>query len=306
MDAPDAARRYLRPVVGQSTWEYAHDVKTALRKARQQRVIRSQPPPPPPAPLTDEQIVARAKELEAERARREWAEKTKSLTELAKHFKTDKWGNHFYTSHYQRHLEHVRSKPINLLEIGIGGYRRDGAGGASLRMWKHFFPKARIVGIDIEDKKFVEEDRITVYQGDQTDAGLLRRMHEECGPFDVVIDDGSHRPAHIIATFQVLFPLLAANGIYVVEDTQTSYWPEWGGSEDVNDPATSMAMLKRLCDGLNYEEFVDESYQPSYEDLHVVSVTFYHNLAFIQKGINQEGTRRRHILRKRYAEEAAS
>ena len=126
-------------------------------------------------------------------------------------------------------------------------------------------------------------------------------MHEEVGPFDVIIDDGSHRSEHIRATFAILFPLLTPNGVYVVEDVQTSYWPERGGSEDIDDPNTSMALLKSLCDGLNYEEFVDESYEPTYSDLHVVGVHFYHNMVVIEKGTNLEGTARRKILRARYA-----
>ena len=223
------------------------------------------------------------------------------LTQLAIRFRTDKWGDHRYTPHYQRHFAHLRDRPINLLEIGIGGYARDGQGGASLRMWKHFFARGNIYGLDIQDKSFVEEPRIRVFQGDQSDPDLLTSIVEEAGRLDVIIDDGSHVPEHIIATFKVLFPLLADDGIYVVEDTQTSYWPEWGGSAEVDDPGTSMAMLKRLADGLNYEEFVTEPYEPSYTDLNIVGVSFYHNLAFIQKGHNAEGTRKRKILRKRYS-----
>jgi hypothetical protein len=223
------------------------------------------------------------------------------LTPLATRFRTDKWGNHRYTPHYHQHLRHLRDQPINLLEIGIGGYAREGQGGASLRMWKHYFPKGSIYGLDIQDKSFVEEPRIRVFQGDQSDAELLTSIVDEVGPFDVIIDDGSHRPEHVIASFEILFPLLAENGIYAVEDTQTSYWPEWGGSADPEDPRTSMAMLKRLTDGLNYEEFVTEPYEPSYTDVNIVGVHFYHNLVLIEKGHNAEGTRKRQVLRKRYS-----
>src|SRR3954453_17271528 len=154
------------------------------------------------------------------------------LTELAKEFGTDKWGRHFYTPHYQRHLEHLRRREFMLLEIGIGGYRRTGEGGASLRMWKHFFPKAQIVGLDLVDKSFVEEPRIKTYEGSQVDPEVLDRIVAEQGRPQVVVDDGSHRPEHIRETFRLLFPLLADDGIYAIEDTQTSYWPLWGGSMD--------------------------------------------------------------------------
>jgi cephalosporin hydroxylase len=272
-------RNVVRPLVGERVW--------GLMRARAGRIRRQQ----------RDRVAAR----ERRAAERELQAMSGDLTKLAVHFGTDKWGAHRYTQHYQRHLEHLRHKPVKMLEIGIGGYSRAGQGGASLRMWKHFFPQGQIVGLDLQDKSFVEEPRIKAYRGDQTDPELLRRIVDESGPFDVIIDDGSHQPAHIIASFGILFPLLADDGIYVVEDTQTSYWPEWGGSEDIKDEATSMAFLKRMTDGLNYEEFVDESYNPSYSDTHIIGLHFYHNLVFIEKGTNAEGTRKKGILRKRYA-----
>ncbi len=225
------------------------------------------------------------------------------LTELAQEFGTDKFGTHRYTPHYQRHLEHLREREFTMLEIGIGGYARSGKGGASLRMWKHFFPKAQIIGLDIHDKSFVAAERIKAIQGSQVDEDLLHRIVEEDGPLEVVIDDGSHRPHHIRETFRILFPLLAPHGIYAIEDTQTSYWPEWGGSEDRQDPTTTLALVKDLLDGLHHEEFVDEPpYEPTYTDLHVVGVHVYHNLVIIEKGDNTEGTNKRRVLKARYAE----
>lgn len=211
------------------------------------------------------------------------------LTELAQEFRTDKWGRHFYTPHYQRHLEHLRGEKFLLLEIGIGGYAREGQGGKSLRMWKNFFPRAQIVGLDIEDKSFVDGRRIQSYMGSQTDPEVLDRIVAEQGRPQVVIDDGSHRPEHIRETFRLLFPVLADDGIYCIEDTQTSYWPRWGGSQDRHDPTTTMALVKDLLDGLNHEEFLDQDYEPTYSDRHVIAIHAYHNLVIIEKGRNNEG-----------------
>lgn len=224
------------------------------------------------------------------------------LIALAKHFGTDKWGAHRYAQHYQRHFAPLRDRPLTLLEIGIGGYSRSGQGGASLRMWKHYFPRGAIYGLDIHDKSFVEEPRIRTFRGDQSDPDLLAKIVAEIGPPDIVIDDGSHQVKHVLATFEILFPMLAPDGIYVVEDTQTSYWPEYGGAESPDDPHTSMARLKALVDGLNYEEFVAEDHSASYTDLHVTGAHYYHNLVVIEKGINREGTRKKAILKKRYAD----
>lgn len=224
-----------------------------------------------------------------------------SLSALAIRFRSDKWGQHWYTRHYERHLGHLKHQRFTLLEIGIGGYSRPGAGGASIRMWEAYFPRAQIIGLDVQDKAFLDGGRIRTYQGSQTDPNLLRRIVEEAGGVRVVVDDGSHRPEHIRTSFDVLFPLLEDGGIYAIEDTQTSYWPEFGGSEDHGDRTTTMGLVKDLVDGLNYEEYVDESYEPSYTDLHVVAVHAYHNLVFIEKGPNVEGTNRRRILHRRYA-----
>ena len=225
-----------------------------------------------------------------------------NLSQLALLFGTDKQGSHYYTRHYQHHFDALRQKPLNVLEVGIGGYDDPTAGGESLRMWKAFFPKSRIYGIDIHDKSHHDEARIKTFRGSQSDAGFLRRVAEQIGTIDIVIDDGSHINEHVITTFKVLFPLLSPQGIYAVEDTQTSYWSEidgvqWGGSSALNAPHTSMNFFKSLVDGLNYEEFTLDGYQPTYFDKHIVAMHFYHNLVFISKGRNDEGGYRGYLIK---------
>jgi voltage-gated potassium channel Kch len=215
----------------------------------------------------------------------------RDLAKLAILSGTDKWGEHWYTAHYARHFAHLRQRPITLLEIGVGGYDKPEHGGGSLRMWRRYFPKGKIVGLDYYDKTRHAEKRIRIYQGDQSDETLLRRIVAEVGRPDIVIDDGSHQNHHVIKSFEVLFPLLAEDGIYVIEDTQTAYWPDFGGSsDDLLTAPTSMCLLKRLADGLNYQEFRQPGYVPSYFDRHITGLHFYHNLVFVQKGNNTEGS----------------
>lgn len=209
-----------------------------------------------------------------------------NLPQLARLYGTDKWGNHWYAQHYQRHFEALRRRPITILEIGIGGENKPGAGGASLKMWKRFFPKAAVFGVDLYDKSNLEEDRIRILQGDQSDAGFLRELVAQTGPLDIVVDDGSHRPEHIIATFEALFPEVKAGGFYAVEDLQTSYWPDFGGDPDVEAPHTSMNFLKRLADAVNWQEIPGREEGPY--DRWVRGVHFYHNLAIVDKGENEE------------------
>jgi demethylmacrocin O-methyltransferase len=58
------------------------------------------------------------------------------------------------------------------------------------------------------------------------DLPFLDSVLAEHGAPELIIDDGSHINEHIITTFKHLFPRLKEGGYYVIEDTQTSYWPE--------------------------------------------------------------------------------
>jgi len=210
----------------------------------------------------------------------------KDLTRLAELFKTDKWGAHWYMGHYQRYFGPLRTKRLNLLEIGVGGYEYPDRGGESLRMWKAYFRKSQIIGIDIYDKSQLREQRIDIRQCDQTDSMALTRLSSEYQGFDIIIDDGSHLNEHVVTTFKILFPLLKPDGIYVVEDTQTSYWPSKGGG--MGSAGSSMAFFKAMADGLNYVEYPIWNYEPNYFDRHVIEMAFFHNLIIIRKGVNDE------------------
>jgi hypothetical protein len=211
------------------------------------------------------------------------------MPELAMLHGTDKWGMHRYADHYDRHLHHLRDQQFSLFEIGIGGADK---AGASLRMWRDFFPHAQVIGLDINDRLSVRADRIHPYIGSQVDPAVLDRIFADFGDIRVIVDDGSHRPEHIRETFALLFPRLPAGAIYIIEDTQTSYWPSWGGSKDLDADDTTMALAKSLIDGLNWEEWAPAGYEPSYTDLNVRAVHCYHNLVIVEKGENHEGTGR--------------
>jgi hypothetical protein len=211
------------------------------------------------------------------------------LTRLATLHQSDKWGCHWYTQHYQPLFEKRRMQKLKVLEIGVGGYERPDRGGSSLRMWKYFFPFSEIYGVDIYDKSPLQEERIRIFQGSQADPEFLRKLTNETGPLDIIIDDGSHLNEHVIFTFGELFPKLKEGGFYAIEDTQTSYWPECGGSStDLDAPQTMLTFFKRLTDGLNYQERLIPGYTPTYYDLNIKAVHFFHNLVIVEKGANTE------------------
>jgi hypothetical protein len=213
------------------------------------------------------------------------------LDELAVRFGSDKFGHHhWYTPHYDAHLRPLRDQPVRVLEIGIGGYHDPRSGGESLRMWEQYFRRGLIHGLDIHPKQGVESTRIRTVAGDQGDPAFLARLGEQAGPFDVIIDDGSHVNDHVITSFEALFPHLVNEGYYVVEDTQTAYWPEYGGSrEGCVAPGTSLGFLTRLTDALNHREYLGSADQvPSVHERSIAAISFYHNMVFVKKAVNGE------------------
>jgi demethylmacrocin O-methyltransferase len=213
------------------------------------------------------------------------------LTKLAKIYGTDKWGEHYYTPHYQTHFQRFKKLDISLLEIGVGGYDNAYAGGASLRMWKAFFSKASIFSLDIFDKAPIQESRVKIYKGSQTDEKILNKISDESKGLDIIIDDGSHMNEHVIKTFKVLFKKLNKGGVYVIEDTQASYWPVYDGdSNNLQNPNTMMNFFKNMADSINNEEFMRPGYKKNYYDKNIVSIHFYHNMIFIYKDDNNESS----------------
>jgi hypothetical protein len=162
----------------------------------------------------------------------------RSLTDIANEYGTDKgtvgpspeWPAHNYTDVYEAYLTSLREEPINLIEVGLGvpgdkweariARGKNAGGGASLKMWYDYFPNARIFGLDINSGAHLDNDRITTHIVDQGDPDALNAFLDSVGDleFDVIIDDGSHRPDHQQVTLGCLFPRLRKGGLYFIED----------------------------------------------------------------------------------------
>jgi hypothetical protein len=210
------------------------------------------------------------------------------LTRLAIRHGTDKWGPHFYTPVYHRLFAALRDRPIRLLEIGVGGFELMTAGGASLAMWADYFSSGQITGIDIAEKRLAPHPRIKLFRGSQDDAGFLKTVSDERGPFDIIIDDGSHIPKQVVASFHALFPALADGGIYVIEDVQTTFWPRFGGSTMRGGDTLKLAHTVLEC--LNHAEIAvggGSHALPSFAR-QIKMFRAFHNLLVIDKGDNSE------------------
>jgi hypothetical protein len=186
----------------------------------------------------------------------------------------DKWAHYFPI--YDRHFSWFANKSVTFLEIGV-------ARGGSLQMWQRFFgPLAKIVGIDVQERsKSYESPGTFVRIGDQSDEQFLQRLIDEFGVPDVVLDDGSHQMAHISKTFDFLYPKLPKNGVYMVEDLHTAYWPEYGGG--VARPDSFINRSKGFIDRLNADHSRGEV-PPDSMTRQTFGISFYDSVVVFEKG----------------------
>jgi len=213
----------------------------------------------------------------------------KSLTDLAIKYKTDKHGIHFYTKIYEKYMLPKIDQEIGLLEIGVGGYDEPQKGGESLKMWADFFSKGKIFSLDYFEKKLNLGSRIKIFKGSQSNSEDLMRIINETGELDFIIDDGSHINRDVIYTFKTLFKFLKHGGYYFIEDTQTSYMPEFGGDAFyLRNKKTLINFFKEIVDKINYMEIKNPFYQIDYFAKNVTEIHFYHNLIVIKKNKNDE------------------
>ena len=211
------------------------------------------------------------------------------FTTLGMRYGTDKCSAQSYTGIYDRCFSHLRDEPIRFFEIGVGGYEETDKGGESMRMWRDYFPNAKLASLDYFPKTCLDDLDVEVFQGAQADLKTLTKVIDHFdGALDIIIDDGSHRSEDVIFTFQALFPYLSVGGFYVVEDSQTSYFPNHGGSIVPGAPSTMMTYFRNLVDGLNWRELHSPHYSPTIMDVGIVSLTFRHNLIIVEKGLNNE------------------
>lgn len=166
--------------------------------------------------------------------------KVVSLDDLAKTHGTDKGTQHFeggkltpkgYAPIYEHYFKRFKTQQFNLIEIGVWQ-------GGSLRMWADYFPRARIVGVDINPvAKRYETNQIKIAIADQSDGDMLM---EQVRPLllnvpnvgrkaKIIIDDGSHRMQDQLISLSFLWKILEDYGYYAIEDLRAPY-REWLGA----------------------------------------------------------------------------
>ncbi len=158
------------------------------------------------------------------------------------HKRLHKWIHYFDI--YETHFARFRGKAPVMVEVGV-------MGGGSLKMWKEYFGEgSRIVGVDINpDCKVHEGEGIEVFIGSQDDPALIDAIFAKYPHVDLVLDDGSHMMRHMIATFELMYDRVQPKGVYMVEDTHTCYWSEYGGG--LRREGSFMEFAKQKFDEIN-------------------------------------------------------
>jgi len=186
-----------------------------------------------------------------------------------------KWDHYFEI--YDRFFARYRGRELNLLEIGVSQ-------GGSIQLWRAYFgPGLHIYSVDInEECRAFEADTDGMYIGSQEDPAFLRKLRDELPPMDIIIDDGGHTMRQQILTFEYLFPLLKQDGVFLVEDTHTSYWSAFGGG--LGRKTSFIEYAKRLIDAL-HSDHMDKGRGPAEDDRtrDITSIAFYDSIVVFEK-----------------------
>jgi len=141
--------------------------------------------------------------------------------------------------------------------------------------------------------KCVTNCSVHTFYVDQSDAEKLEDViGQRPGGWDIVIDDGSHVPFHNIISFETLWKNVRPGGIYIVEDIETSYYPDsdvygypFKAGILAPPPHNSLSRFRQYVDVINrgYIGPTGKSYSLFEGDHSIMEIGFARNLIFIRK-----------------------
>jgi hypothetical protein len=160
------------------------------------------------------------------------------FTELCDFYGSDKgsqgsnlvypWPAHTYSDFYSTIFSNFRSSVKKVYENGIGTNNTNltsnmsstGIPGASLRVWRDYFPNSIVIGTDIDRDILFQEERIKTFFIDQTNEQIIQHFWNECGEdnFDLMVDDGLHIASAGKTLFMNSIKYLSDSGLYIIED----------------------------------------------------------------------------------------
>lgn len=201
-----------------------------------------------------------------------------SLTLLGQKYGTDKV-SHGFCEYYEQAFAAMRPCATKVMEIGVFF-------GASLCMWRDWFPQATIHGADHftgqqgngssfqHADKFMQEvnagqhSRIMLHQLDQSNRDELEKFAAQHlnASFDLIVDDASHKMRDQQQTLGALFRLVKPGGYFVIEDLHSSSSSGYDVESDGSN--STLLMIEHALAGCGWQsryisgqelDFLDQS-----------------------------------------------
>jgi len=192
-----------------------------------------------------------------------------------------KWDHYFDV--YEKYFSRYRGtgKKINILEIGIWH-------GGSMQLWKKYFgDKVHVYAIDVDAEcKELEEDNTSIFIGSQSDPKFLQDVIKQLPELDIIIDDGGHTMEQQKCSFENLFLKLKDGGVYIIEDTHTSYWQEFkGGLKNSN---SFIEYTKNYVDSLHDAHIANKKRLLVNEiTRHIDCISYYDSMIVFEKKLRE-------------------
>lgn len=196
---------------------------------------------------------------------------------------SDKIFWHGFVDFYETHL---RDRPIrSIAEFGVFK-------GNSVRWMLDRFPEAQVTGIDIlpEQPEWPKDPRVTYHRLDQDDRAGVRDFFAGKS-FDLIIEDGSHRPHHQAHCLVETIGSVSPGGIYILEDIHTSMpqhalyrrkFGRWGKTGTALSTLLALDHLRRIGQPLTADRAAaiaaDSLFRPeeiSALDRHIAAIHLY-------------------------------
>ena len=148
------------------------------------------------------------------------------LTDLVDNRYTDKNTTHSYLPLYDELLKSRKETARAVLEVGV-------CHGGSIALWHRYFTNAIVYGLEIgsDCPELLQNQRdwprvqlqlgINAYTVD-----AASKLAVISGKLDMVLDDGPHTLVSMLLCIALYLPLLADDGILIIEDVQDYSWFE--------------------------------------------------------------------------------
>jgi cephalosporin hydroxylase len=144
--------------------------------------------------------------------------------EIDPKYGTDKGGPKSYIENfYEEKFSTLADSDITLVEIGVRS-------GASLKLWREYFSKANIIGIDdfsdLNDhqipvnKSWIYSKNVKFIIGDAYNEEVANQIRDK---IDILIDDGPHTFESHVQLLSLYLPRMNKNGIIIIEDISYDY-----------------------------------------------------------------------------------